>query len=533
LRRAAPPVGDLRWQAPQPPAHFHGTFAANDFGSHCIQSVSYPDMTFHDPGASEDCLTLNVWAPVDAKPGTLPVMVWIYGGGFTVTRRQVSPAALGAFHSDDIEYVFGTLDSRNIAVWRPEDRKLSDQIQQYWTNFARTVTPTQPVFQTGPPTTHPTGKSCASMPPLPLPPIPTVPATSSSKRIQRSPKCSKSAEIHGHPAPALPNFRGSWMNAIVYQRYGSPGVLEYVDIERPTPRDRDVLIRVRAASVNPLDSVWMRGKPYILRLVGGLRKPRDKRIGADVAGEVEATGSKVTQFKSGDQVFGMCKGAFAEYACVKEATCALKPSNIDFKQAAALPIAAISALQSLRDKGRLQPGQRVLINGAAGGVGSFAVQITKAFGGEVTAVCSTRNLEMVRSLGADRVLDYTQQDLTEDAERYDLFLDCIGNHPLLTCRRILKPKGIYVAVGGPIHNWLSPFDNLLKTTVLSLFVGQNFTPYFARPTRHDLEALSELILSGQLTPYIDKVYPLSEVPEAIRYIETRHARGKIVIDMDH
>ena len=323
------------------------------------------------------------------------------------------------------------------------------------------------------------------------------------------------------------------MKAIVYERYGSPGVLQYVEIERPTPRDHEVLIRGRAASVNPLDWVWMRGTPYILRLIGGLRKPRDKRTGADIAGVVEAVGRKVTQFKPGDEVFGMCKGAFAEFACAPESACALKPPGITFQQAAALPVAAVSALQSLRDKGKLQPGQQVLINGAAGGVGSFAVQIAKAFGAEVTGVCSTRNLGLVRSLGADHVLDYTQQDITQDAQRYDLFLDCIGNHPLLACRRILKPKGIYVAVGGPIHNWLSPFDDLLKTIVLSAFVSQNFAPFFAKVTAQDLNAVAQLTASGKVTPVIEKVYPLREVPDAIRSIETRHTRGKIVIALDH
>ena len=238
------------------------------------------------------------------------------------------------------------------------------------------------------------------------------------------------------------------MKAAVYRRYGSPDVVRIEDVGKPVPKDNEVLIEVRAASVNPLDWHTMRGTPYFIRMMTGLRRPKIARLGVDVAGQVEAVGSNVTRFKPGDPVFGACSGAFAEYVCTRESALAAKPDNVTFEQAAAVPVAALTALQSLRDKGKIQPGQKVLINGAAGGVGTFAVQIARSFGADVTGVCSTRNVDMVRSIGADRAVDYTQEDFTRSGQRYDLILDLVGNHSLLACRRALNPKGTYVAAGG-------------------------------------------------------------------------------------
>ncbi len=321
------------------------------------------------------------------------------------------------------------------------------------------------------------------------------------------------------------------MKAIVYSNYGSPDVLRCEEIEKPTAGDNEVLIKVRAASVNPFDWHFMRGTPYIVRIMAGLRKPKDKRLGVDVAGQVEAVGRNVTHFKPGDAVFGACRGAFAEYACSSESALVMKPDNVTFEQAASVPVAAFTALQGLRDKGHLQPGQKVLINGAAGGVGTFAVQIAKSFGADVTAVCSTRNVDMVRSLGADRVIDYTQEDFTKSGQRYDLFFDSVGNHPLSACRRVLNPKGIYIVVGGPDGRWLGPLTRLLKALVLSRFVSQKLVAFIAKPSKEDLTIMRELMEAGKVTAVIDKRYRLSEVPEAIRYLEEGHARGKVVITL--
>ncbi|MGA9059234.1 MAG: NAD(P)-dependent alcohol dehydrogenase [Terriglobia bacterium] len=321
------------------------------------------------------------------------------------------------------------------------------------------------------------------------------------------------------------------MKAIVYYNYGSPDVLKCEEIEKPTAGDNEVLIRVRAASVNPFDWHFMRGTPYMVRIQAGLRKPKDKRLGVDVAGQVEAVGRNVTQFRPGDEVFGACRGAFAEYACASESALVMKPDNVTFEQAASAPVAAFTALQGLRDKGQIQPGQKVLINGAAGGVGTFAVQIAKWFGADVTGVCSTRNADMVRSIGADRVIDYTQEDFTKSGQRYDLFFDCVGNHSLLACRRVLNPKGIYIVVGGPDGRWLGPLARMIKTLVLSRFVSQNLVMFLARRSKEDLTIMHELMKAGKVTPVIDKRYKLSEVPEAIRYLEEGHARGKVVITL--
>ena len=324
------------------------------------------------------------------------------------------------------------------------------------------------------------------------------------------------------------------MKAIVYHNYGSPDVLRCEEIEKPRPENNEVLIKVRAASVNPYDWHFMRGEPYFLRAGAGLRKPKNKGLGVDVAGQVGAVGRNVTRFKPGDQVFGAGRGAFAEYACASESRLAMKPENVTFEQAASVPIAALTALQALRDKGQLQAGQKVLINGAAGGVGTFAVQIAKALGAEVTGVCSTRNMEMVRSIGADQVIDYTQADFTKSSQRYDLILDCIGNHSLVACKRVLNRKGIYAGVGGPSSPWMMSFlARVIAASVLSLFISQRMGIVGAKLNKEDLTILRDLLQDRKVTPVIDRHYALSEVPEAIRYLEKGHARGKVVITIEN
>jgi len=323
------------------------------------------------------------------------------------------------------------------------------------------------------------------------------------------------------------------MNAIVYYQYGSPDVLKCEGIDKPAPKDNEVLIKVRAASVNPYDWHFMRGEPYFLRLMAGLSKPKETRLGVDGAGQVEAVGRNVTLFKPGDSVFGACSGAFAEYACASEGALAAKPGNVSFEQAASVPIAALTALQGLRDKGEIQPEKKVLINGAAGGVGTFAVQIAKSFGAEVTGVCSARNLEMVRSIGADRVIDYTQEDFTKSARHYDIIFDCFATRSLSASRRVLNPKGIYIGVGGPASRWMIGLILLRPITALALspFVSQKFTSVLAKPSKEDLTIIGELMAVGKVTPVIDRRYGLGEVPEAIRYLEEGHARGKVVITL--
>ncbi len=325
------------------------------------------------------------------------------------------------------------------------------------------------------------------------------------------------------------------MKAAVYTRYGPPDVVQIAEVEKPVPKDDEVLIKVRAASVNPLDWHLMRGMPYLVRIPVGLRKPKDKRLGVDVAGQVEAVGRNVAQFNPGDEVFGVCRGALAEYACASEAALAMKPRNVTFEQAASAPIAAFTALQGLRDKGHIQPGQKVLINGAAGGVGTFAVQIAKSFGADVTGVCSTRNVDMVRSIGADRVIDYTQEDFTKSGQRYDLFFDCVGNHSLSASRRVLNPKGIYIPVGGSAGRWMiGPLARSITALVLSRFVSQKLVIFFlAKASKEDLTVMRELMEAGKVTPVIDKRYNLSEVSDAIRYLEAGHARGKVVITLEY
>jgi NADPH:quinone reductase-like Zn-dependent oxidoreductase len=317
------------------------------------------------------------------------------------------------------------------------------------------------------------------------------------------------------------------MKAIVYRRYGSPDVLACEEIEKPTPGDDEVLIKVRAASINPLDRHIMKGRPYLVRIAFGLRKPR-MRPGRDVAGQVEAVGRNVTQFKPGDDVFGACSGALAEYACTRQSALVTKPNNVTFEQAASVPVAGLTALQGLRDKGQIRPGQKVLINGAGGGVGTFAVQIAKSFGAEVTGVCSTGKAGLVRSIGADRVIDYTQEDFTQGTQRYDLIFDLVATHSLPAYRRVLHPNGTCVVGGGPTKI-RSILTLAFEVLVLSRFVSQTFVMFVAKLSKEDLNTLRELMEAGKLTPVIDRRYTLSEVPQAIRYLEEGHARGKVVI----
>src|SRR5438093_9095071 len=330
--------------------------------------------------------------------------------------------------------------------------------------------------------------------------------------------------------------QGNSMKAIVYYDYGLPN-LKLADIAKPTPTDDQVLVRVRAASVNPLDWHFIEGTPKIMRAMGvGLRKPKDVRLGVDFAGTVEAVGKNVTQFKPGDEVFGGRGGAFAEYVCPRaNQAVTLKAANITFEQAGSVNIAGITALQALRDKGKVQPGQKVLINGASGGVGTFAVQIAKLFGTDVTGVCSTRNLDMVRSLGADHVIDYTKEDFTKGEQRYDVILDNVPNHSLSECRRILNPSGKYVMIGGGGPNdsrWIGPFGRVIHTMVLSPFVSQNMGMMMADTSQKELTILADLMQSGKVKPVIDRTYKLSEVPAAIAYVEEGHARGKVIITVD-
>jgi NADPH:quinone reductase-like Zn-dependent oxidoreductase len=320
------------------------------------------------------------------------------------------------------------------------------------------------------------------------------------------------------------------MKGIVYRRYGSPDVLSVEEIDKPVPGPDEVLIKVNAASVNPYDWHFMRGEPYPLRLVAGLRSPKSQRLGADLAGTVESVGKNVQQLKAGDHVFGTGKGSFAEYACAPASRLAPKPERVTFEQAASVPIAALTALQALRDKARMQAGQRILINGAAGGVGTFAVQIAKSLGAEVTGVCSTRNLETVRSIGADRVVDYTREDFANRGERYDVLIDLVGNRSLAACRRVLTPKGICVAAGGATDRWMvGPLAAMIASAAVSAFGSQKFVGILAKMKSHDLAFIGELVATGKVIPVIDRRNGLNEVPDAIRYLEEGHARGKVVI----
>ncbi len=325
------------------------------------------------------------------------------------------------------------------------------------------------------------------------------------------------------------------MKAITHCEYGGPEVLKVEDIEKPVPNDNQLLVRVRAVSVNPLD-LTIRGS-LLLRPLFGLRKPKDTRLGVDYAGTVEAVGKNVTNFKPGDEVFGGKTGAFAEYICVlADRAVVPKPANMTFEQAASVPVAAITALQGLRDKGQIQAGQKVLINGASGGVGTFAVQIAKSFGTEVTGVCSTRNVDLVRSIGADHVIDYTKEDFSKTDQRYDLIYDLIGNHSFSERRRILNPNGICVMAGIGGAGWHDGFATRLlgelNSYLRSRFVSQKFIAYIAQFNKKDMMVLADLMQSGKVTPVIDRTYKLNETADALRYLEQGHARGKVVVTVE-
>jgi len=321
------------------------------------------------------------------------------------------------------------------------------------------------------------------------------------------------------------------MKAIVYHKYGSPDVLELGGVDKPVATDDEVLVRVHASSVNPVDWHSVSGTPYVGRTQLGLLKPKSERLGVDFAGTVEAVGKDVTQFRPGDDVFGGRDGAFAEYVCVREdRAVVLKPANVTFEQAAAVPVAALTALQGLRDKGQIQPGQKVLINGASGGVGTFAVQIAKALGAEVTGVCSTRNVDAVRSLGADHVIDYTHEDFTRSDRRYDLMLDVAGSRSWSECRRVLNPRATLVMVGAPKGNGVTgPLGHIVKKRLASVPSSQKAVFFIAKFNKADMEVLRELLEAGKVTPVIDKRYELSEIADAFRYLGEGHAQGKVVI----
>jgi len=323
------------------------------------------------------------------------------------------------------------------------------------------------------------------------------------------------------------------MRAIVYHKYGSPDVLQLEEVEKPSPKDDEVLVKAYAASVNALDWHLLRADPFLARLNMGLIKPKHQILGADVAGRVEAVGRNVKQFRPGDEVFGDIfesgLGGFAEYAKAQEDAWVLKPANLSFDEAAAVPVAALTALQGLRDKGQIRPGQKVLINGASGGVGTFAVQIAKALGAEVTAVCSMGNLDMVRSLGADQVIDYTKEDFTKKEQRYDLILAANGYHQILDYRRALSPMGRYVMTGGSMAQF---FEAIALGPVISMTGSKKLGNFLAKANQKELVIIKELLEAGKVKPVIDRRYPLSEVAEAIRYVEAGHARGKVVITVD-
>jgi NADPH:quinone reductase-like Zn-dependent oxidoreductase len=322
------------------------------------------------------------------------------------------------------------------------------------------------------------------------------------------------------------------MKAILFTKYGSPDVLQLSEVEKPAPKDNQVLVKVYAASANPLDWHRMRGEPFLTRLGEGLRQPKNMKLGADIAGRVEAVGSSVTEFQPGDEVFGSVgAGGFSEYVCAREKYFALKPENLSFEQAAAAPVVGFTALQGLRDTGQIQAGQKVLVNGAAGGVGTFAVQIARSYGAEVTGVCSTGNLDMVRSIGADHAIDYTREDFSRIGKRYDLIYDAIGNRSVLAYRRALTPNGKCVIAGFTTLPRL--FEHLILGQLVSK-VGSRKVVFMgvAKTDKQDLLILKELLETGKVVPVIDKCYPLSETAEALRYLEKGHARGKVIINVE-
>ena len=323
------------------------------------------------------------------------------------------------------------------------------------------------------------------------------------------------------------------MRAVIYCEYGPPNVLRVATVEKPVPGDDQVLVRVRAAAINPLEWHFMRGTPYIARMSMGLRVPETTRLGVDYSGVVEAVGRNVTEFKPGDEVFGGRSGALAEYVTARaDRAIAHKPANITFEQAAGVSVAGITALQALRDKGGIQASDRVLINGASGGVGTFAVQIARSFGAHVTGVSSGRNVALVRSLGADSAIDYTKEDFTQGTQRYDLIVDNVANHSLSKVRRVLEPDGTYIMVGGPSGRWIDPLPRAFGASIMSRFVSQDMRFFISELKKEDLALLAELMASGKVKPVIDKVYPLDEIQAAMAYLETGRARGKVVITID-
>jgi len=322
------------------------------------------------------------------------------------------------------------------------------------------------------------------------------------------------------------------MKAIVYTKYGSPDVLQLQEVEKPTPGDDEVLVRVHMVSINALDWHLLRADPFLARLASGLLKPKNTILGADIAGRVEAVGKNATQFQPGDEVFGgIGQGGFAEYVAVREKALVLKPANVSFEAAAAVPVAAVTALQALRDNGQIRPGQKVLINGASGGVGTFAVQLAKAFGAEVTGVCSTRNVDMVRGIGADYVIDYTQEDFTRNGRQYDLIVDIAANHSVADYKRALSPQGICVITG--FSTMLHMFRSMLLGSWASRTGSKKFARFLAKLDRKDVGLLQELLEAGKIVPVIDRCYPLSKVAEAMRYFGEEHARGKVIITVEH
>ncbi len=335
------------------------------------------------------------------------------------------------------------------------------------------------------------------------------------------------------PSSATPPAGSETMQGLVFHCYGAPDVLKLEQVAKPVPADDQLLVKVHAAALNPLDWHYMRGSPYIMRLSSGLGAPKDPRVGVDFAGTVEAVGKNVTRFKPGDEVFGGADGAAAEYVVVRESRgVALKPANVTFEQAGSVAIAALTALQGLRDRGGVKPGQKVLINGASGGVGTFAVQIAKHLGAEVTGVCSTRNVELVRSLGADHVIDYTQQDFATGTQRYDVVLDNVANRSLSDLRRALTPTGTLVIVGGAKGNWFGPLWPPLKAAMLQPFVDQKMGMFIASLTQEDMQLLGDLMQAGKVTPVIDRRYALSDAAKAMEYLEAGRARGKVIVSLN-
>jgi NADPH:quinone reductase-like Zn-dependent oxidoreductase len=325
------------------------------------------------------------------------------------------------------------------------------------------------------------------------------------------------------------------MKAIVYHEYGTPNVLKFEDVDEPVVSDEEVLVRVYAAGINPGDWDVMRGTPYVLRAMTGLRRPKHKVLGLAVSGRIEAVGEDVSRFQPGDEVYaGIGRGGFAEYVCVPETALAIKPSNLTFEQAAAVPVAGTTALQGLRDVAQVQPEQKVLINGASGGVGTFAVQIAKAFGADVTGVCSTTNIDLVRSIGADHVVDYTQEDFISNGERYDLIFDNVGNRSLSDCRRALTPQGMLIPNSNKgSGRWMGGYvRRAIQALATSPFVSQKLRPFAATEKGEDLAALAELIESGKVSPVIDRTYPLNDTAKALGYYGEGHTRGKVVITVE-